>query len=130
MQCVLHNLPSLLCGLHWHRPYLCSKHGVFRVDPISSVEVRHVLQCVCVFTCCINIKIILVFGYSARMESMHVSLILIGGGNLFISDGCFHVVSVFSFMYVYFSTRYFCLVSKDGYVAFFSYQLGYIDSYG
>jgi len=72
------------------------------------------------FTCCINIKIILVFGYSARMESMHVSLILIGGGNLFISDLCFHVVSVDVSFHLCFSTRYFCLVSKDGYVAFFS----------
>lgn len=29
-----------LCGLYWHLPYLSSTHGVFRVDPIGSVELR------------------------------------------------------------------------------------------
>lgn len=93
-----------LCGLHWHLPYLSSTHGVFRVDPISSVELR------CVFINLLSraaliVKIILwcwiwilCSSSSSRMESMHVSLILIGGGNLCISDGCFYVGSLESFL--------------------------------
>lgn len=93
-----------LCGLHWHLPYLSSTHGVFRVDPISSVELRHVLHYVFVnwlshgalilknILWCLDLDIVL--SSSSRMEAKRVSLILIGGGNLSLSDGCFRVVSL------------------------------------